>query len=170
MVLLIAGGMNLPAKPLPPPDGDPSESLPTGAPATPAPPKASAAPPDAATDAPNSDSPGTASGAANIDNLEMVDANLGEKLTVVRVGSGQTDDHLLTVFAVVKNRTARELTIEMQTIYKDNSDNPMSDGKAGWVPITLKPYEEFKYRSVAISADAVDFLVRVRRAQPQPTP
>jgi hypothetical protein len=129
-------------------------------------------PPDSAADLTNSTSNAGADAEAgfSFDNLEMADNSLNGKLTVLRVGSGRTDDNLLTVFAGVKNETSHPLAIEVQTIYKDKSDNPMTDGKASWVPITLKPHEEFVYRSVAISADAADFLVRIRAAAPAPAP
>jgi hypothetical protein len=52
----------------------------------------------------------------------------------------------------------------VETVYKDKTDHPLSDGRASWIGITLKPHEETQYRSVALSEDATDFMVRIRRA------
>ncbi len=99
---------------------------------------------------------------ANFDNLEVVDASLKGKLAILRVGSNPTDNHLLSVFVGLKNQTTKPLLLEVQTIYKDKLGNPLNDG--GWIPLTLKPHEETEYHSSSISADADDFLVRIRRA------
>jgi len=100
---------------------------------------------------------------STFDNLELVDASLKGKLAVLRVGSDPSTNNLLAVFAGLKNRTAKPLALEVQTIYKDKSGAALNAGS--WVPLTLKPHEETEYRSSSISTDADDFLVRVRRAQ-----
>jgi len=100
---------------------------------------------------------------ANFDNLEIVDPSLKGRLAVLRVGSEPTQNNLLSVFVGVKNSTSKPLTLEIQTLYKDKLGNPLNEGS--WIPLTLKPKEETEYRSASISADAVDFLVRIRGAQ-----
>ena len=99
---------------------------------------------------------------SNFDNLEVVDAGLNEKVAIMRVGSQQADNNLLAVFAGLKNRTAHRLALEVETIYKDKAGNELNAGS--WIPVTLRPYEERDYRSASISEEAVDFLIRVRRA------
>ncbi len=99
---------------------------------------------------------------SNFDNLDIVDASLKGKLGILRVGSEQTSNDLLSVFAGLKNKTSHSLALEVQTIYKDKAGDPLNSGS--WVPMTLKPHEETEYRSSSISAQAVDFLVRVRSA------
>jgi hypothetical protein len=101
---------------------------------------------------------------SDFDNLEIVGDSLKGKLAVTRVGSDRTDANLLSVFAGVKNQTGRRLELEMQTLYRDKNGNPLSGGGASWIPITLKPHEETQYRSVALSQEAADFQVRIRRA------
>jgi hypothetical protein len=104
---------------------------------------------------------GTSSG-SSFDNLDVVDASLNEKVAVLRIGSQLGDNNLLTVFAGLKNKTAHRVTVEVETIYKDKDGNALNAGS--WIPMTLKPHEEWEYRSASISEEAVDFLVRVRRA------
>jgi hypothetical protein len=103
---------------------------------------------------------------SSFDNLEVIDDSLKTKLTILRVGSQPTANNLLSVFAGLKNKTSRSLFLEVQTIYKDKTGASLNDGS--WIPLTLKPHEEAEYHSASISPDAVDFLVRVRRAQPDP--
>ncbi len=100
----------------------------------------------------------------NFDNLEIVNASLKDKLSVLRIGSQRSDSNLLSVFAGVKNQTGHVLDLEMQTIYRDKDGQALT-GHGSWIPITLKPHEETQYRSVAISEDATDFVVRIRHAQ-----
>jgi hypothetical protein len=104
------------------------------------------------------------------DNLEFLSPTLKSKLAVVRVGSDRTDSNLLTVFAGVRNKSAKPLDIEVQTIYKDKAGTPLTDGKGGWIPLNLKPHQETQYRSMAISEDATDYVVRIRHAEDNPPP
>jgi hypothetical protein len=99
---------------------------------------------------------------SNFDNLDVVDASLNGKVAILRVGSQLGDNNLLAVFAGLKNRTAHRLALEVETIYKDKDGDTLNAGS--WIPMTLTPYEERQYRSASISEEAVDYLVRVRRA------
>jgi hypothetical protein len=107
---------------------------------------------------------------SSFDNLEFVTPTLKSKLAVVRVGADRSDSNLLTVFAGVRNKSAKPLNIEVQTIYKDKNGEPLTDGKGGWIPLNLKPHEETQYRSMAISEDATDYIVRIRHADDNPPP
>ena len=98
------------------------------------------------------------------DNLDVIDASLGGKLAVLRVGSDVGVNKLLSVFAGMRNKTGHALNLEIQTIYKDTYGNALNSGS--WIPFTLKAHEEKEYRSSAISEQATDFLVRVRTASP----
>jgi hypothetical protein len=100
---------------------------------------------------------------SNFDNLDIVDVGLKAKLAILRVGSEVGENNLLSVFAGLKNKTAHQLDLEVQTIYQDKAGNALNSGS--WIPLTLKPHEEKEYRSTAISEQAVDFLIRVQRAQ-----
>ena len=105
---------------------------------------------------------GSIDSGSDFDNLDVVDPSLKGQLGILRVGSEPTANDLLSVFAGLKNKTSHSLDIEVQTIYKDKAGDPLNEGS--WIPMTLKPHEESEYRSASISSDAVDFLVRVRRA------
>jgi hypothetical protein len=96
------------------------------------------------------------------DNVQVMDASLDGKISVTRVGSDRTNTNLLSIFADLKNLTGRSLRVEAQTLYKDSDGNWIDGGRAGWVPLELKPGEEFEYRSASLSEAAEDFLVRIR--------
>lgn len=102
------------------------------------------------------------SSGSSFDNLEFADSSLEGKIAVLRVGSEPTATNLLSVFAGLKNKTSHRLEIEVQTLYKDKAGNALNSGS--WIGLTLKPHEEFEYRSASISEAAADFLVRVRKA------
>jgi hypothetical protein len=99
---------------------------------------------------------------SSFDNLDIVDSGLNGKLGVERVGSEVGENNLLTVFAGLKNKTGRQLNLQIETIYKDKDGNALNAGS--WIPFTLSAHAEKEYRSSAISEAASDFLVRVRRA------
>ncbi|MCE0498103.1 MAG: hypothetical protein LV481_09180 [Methylacidiphilales bacterium] len=185
-----AGGQSNPSvtandPPLPQPAGNPSPQSvpPSAAPspvsvvspppaassAQPAPMQEPAAPLQSSSGVPVTTSPkdsGTSDTTTAFDNVDLVNANLVGKLAILRAGSSRTEDNLLSVFVGLKNETARVLQVEIQTIYKDSSGQALTQGTENWIPMKLKPHEEAQYRSVAISEDAADFLVRIRRAVP----
>jgi hypothetical protein len=103
---------------------------------------------------------------SDFNNLEVVDPVLANKIALMRIGSQRGPTGLLGVFAGLKNKTARRLEIEIETIYKDQSGNELNTGS--WIRLTLPPNAQQDYRSSAISQAAVDFLIRVRRARPSP--
>ncbi|HEY0256751.1 MAG TPA: hypothetical protein VGC39_04845, partial [Candidatus Methylacidiphilales bacterium] len=93
----------------------------------------------------------TANTGSSFDNVEILTPSLNAKLAILRVGSDRTDTDLLSVFVGLKNKTARRLEFQMQTLYKDKAGNQLNTGRASWVPMTLKPHEESEYRSASIS-------------------
>ena len=104
----------------------------------------------------------------NFDNVEMADGSLKGKIAVLRVGTEPSPNNLLSVFVGLKNKTDGPLTLEIETIYKDNDGKPLNSGS--WVAIAFKPHEEREYRSTSISQafdnDSMNahFLIRIRRA------
>ncbi len=146
--LLARGAMAGPA--LPPPVGQKVYAVP------PAP-----APAPAAPDPPPDGDPDS-------DNVEIVDAALKGKLGLSSVGTEPSANNLLTVFIGLKNKTPHNLSLDVQTIYKNAVGDPLNAGS--WITLTLKPHEEREYRSTSISEpydpNAVEahFLIRIRRA------
>jgi hypothetical protein len=99
---------------------------------------------------------------SSFDNLDIVDSSLVGKVGVLRVGSEVGENKLLSVFAGLKNKTGHRIELEVQTIYKDEFNNALNSGS--WIPFTLVAHEEKEYHSASISTQAVDFLIRIRRA------
>ena len=87
-------------------------------------------------------------------------------MAILRVGSEPTPTNLLGVFVGLRNKTSHRLELQIQTVYKDRSQNDLNAGS--WINLTLKPHEETEYHSASISDQAVDFMVRIRRAPPTP--
>jgi hypothetical protein len=106
---------------------------------------------------------GTTDTGADFNNIEIVDASIEAKLEIARIGSRRGANHLLSVFAGLRNKTNLKLDLEIETIYKDKSGNELNTGS--WIHFTLAPHAEQDYRSSAISEGAVDFLIRVRHAR-----
>jgi hypothetical protein len=100
---------------------------------------------------------------ADFNNVEVVDPVLGPKIELLRIGSQRGANGLLGVFAGLKNKTARQLELEIETIYKDKAGNDLNTGS--WIHLTLAPNAEQDYRSSSISEAAEDFIIRVRRAR-----
>jgi len=149
-VIFVSGCMG------PSPQPEPAPAL-APVPAPVPPPVQKAPPVSEAPPAADSDSGST------FDNLEIVDSSLKGKLGISRVGSQVADNKTLTVFAGFKNKTSHKLSLEVMTIYKDGSGIALN--AASWIPVTLKANEEREYRSSSITEQAVDFMIRIRRAQ-----
>ena len=96
-------------------------------------------------------------------NLEVLSPSLNNRLAVNHVKSHRTDSNLLAVSAALKNSSSHDLPLQVETVYRDKH-GLMINSHASWVPLTLKPGEETEYRSVSITDDANDYLVRIRRA------
>ena len=105
---------------------------------------------------------------SSFDNLDLVDPSLVGKVGILRVGSEVGENKLLSVFAGLKNKTGHRIDLEIQTIYKDEFGNALNSGS--WIPFTLPAHQEKEYHSASITTQAVDFLVRVRRAPGATTP
>jgi hypothetical protein len=112
--------------------------------------------------------------ASSFDDVDIIDASLNGKLAIQRVGSEATPTGLLSVFVGLKNKTARDLNVQLETIYKDQEGNPVNAGS--WITLSLKPHEEREYRSTSISVrydpnlmDA-NFVIRIRHAAPTVPP
>jgi hypothetical protein len=103
----------------------------------------------------------TANPSSTFDNVEVVDRSLAGKLAITRAGSQPGENGLLTVFAGLKNKTGKRLHLEVETIYRDSLGHDLN--AESWIPVTLQPHEDRDYSSASISAQATDFLVRVRR-------
>ena len=103
------------------------------------------------------------SGDAGFDftNVEIVDDSLKNKVELLRIGSRRGTNNLLAVFAGLKNATGHKLSLEVETVYKDKGGHELNKGS--WIRIALKAHEENDYRSSAITEEAVDFVIRVRR-------
>ena len=97
------------------------------------------------------------------DSVDISDSGLAGTVTVLRVGSEVGQNNLLSVFAGLRNKTERRLNLEIETLYQDRDGNALNSGS--WIPFTLKAGEEKEYRSVSISEQAVDFVIRVRHAR-----
>jgi hypothetical protein len=96
-------------------------------------------------------------------NIEIVDPTLEPKIGVASIDWHVSSNNLLSVIAGLKNKTASPLSIEIETIYKDDAGNVINTGS--WLRFTLAPHELQNYRSSAITEGATDFLIRVRRAR-----
>jgi hypothetical protein len=123
-------------------------------------------PPSAPPPFPKAPAETDADSGSSFDNLDVVDVGLKGKLAVMRVGSEPSPNNLLSVFAGLRNRSAHQLNLEVQTIYRDKMGNDLNAGS--WIPFSLSAHEEKEYRSTSITDEAVDFLIRVRRAKAAP--
>jgi len=96
-------------------------------------------------------------------NLDIVDDVLKPKLDLTHIDAQRGRNNLLSVTLSMSNKTGHKIDLEIETIYKDKEGNALNT--SSWIGFTLKPHADQDYHSSSISEEAVDFLIRVRKAR-----
>jgi hypothetical protein len=66
----------------------------------------------------------------------------------------------LEVFADIRNRTNSDLSIDVQTVYKDESGIPVDT--TAWSRMTLGPNETQTYKNISINDSPKRYTIRIR--------
>jgi len=96
--------------------------------------------------------------------VEVVSSSLHGKLTVSRINSSRATG-LLAVSAEMRNRTSHRLEIQVQTVFKDQTGLALTNQEGSWETVTMKAHQETPYQATASSAQAAEFLIRLRVPQ-----
>jgi uncharacterized protein YcfL len=111
-------------------------------------------------DSPPADNTGTS--------VAILNENLRKNLTVDKVGSNFSVNHLMVVHALIHNKTKTIVSIQVQTLYQDANGNPLnysSGNEASWTTLDLISEGTQPYRSQSISPKASKFIIRIRNTQ-----
>lgn len=95
----------------------------------------------------------------------LLDEGLRDMLAVDKVRSGLSGNKLLVVEADLRNRTGRDLEVQVQTLYRDENGNPLyyqNGNETAWTSFVISASSTTPYRSQALSPLAKQFTIRIR--------
>jgi uncharacterized protein YcfL len=94
-------------------------------------------------------------------NVVLLNSELAGSLAVEGQRASYAEDGRLQVFANIRSRTPKRLTIQVQTVFKD--ENGFSTGdETAWETIILTELSQTTYQSIAQNTKARRYTIRVR--------
>lgn len=95
----------------------------------------------------------------------LLDEDMSDNIAVDQIRSGRTSNHLLAVQANIRNRTDHDISIQVQTLYKDQYGNALyfnPGDETPWMTMVVTANSTTPYRSQSLSAQAAQFTIRIR--------
>lgn len=96
-------------------------------------------------------------------NFVVLDKALQKKIAVADQSPSRTEDGRLKVRAKILNKTKKDLSIQVQTIYKDEEGYPVDETNWQLEIIPAKAY--YYYESKSLNNKATDYTIRCKTAQ-----
>ena len=94
----------------------------------------------------------------------LLDEGLQKWIAVDRIKTEHLEDRRLKVHANIRNMQGQAITVQAQTIYKDNDGFSIGDDTA-WQTLIFSPNETKTYESVSMKTSAVRYTIRIRYGQ-----
>lgn len=94
----------------------------------------------------------------------LLDKSLRKRIAVDRVSDQRLQDNRLKVMANMRNMKGQGITVQVQTIYKDNQGFSIGDDTA-WQTLIFSPNESKTYESVSMKSNASGYTIRIRHAE-----
>jgi hypothetical protein len=95
----------------------------------------------------------------------LLDEDMEDNIAVDQVRFGRTSNNLLAVQANIRNRTDHDISIQVQTLYRDQFGNALyfnPGDETPWMNMVVTANSTTPYRSQSLSAAAQNFTVRIR--------
>lgn len=109
-----------------------------------------------------------------MDTVVVLDRDLAEwtgrdwssrsEIAIQKHGARRTETSALETIVEVRNRTDKNLTVELRSTYYDEQQLPLGNPSA-WQPLNLPPQGTANYSEKSLQPNAVHYLVEVRRGQ-----
>lgn len=99
--------------------------------------------------------------AENTSTVVVLGEELYESIAVEGQQAKYGDDGRLQVFANIRNRTEKRLTVQVQTVFKDENGYSTGDETA-WETIIITDLSQTTYQSVAQNPKARKYTIRIR--------
>jgi uncharacterized protein YcfL len=97
----------------------------------------------------------------NVQTVVLLEEDLEDLIAVEGQKAQYTEDGRLQVFANLRNREEERVTIQVQTMFKD--ENGFSTGdETAWETIILTELSQTTYQSVAMNNKARKYTIRIR--------
>ena len=98
--------------------------------------------------------------------VTLLDADLEDVIAVDVIHAGKNANNLLTVQANVRDRTDRDVVIQIQTVFFDDLGNALytePGNETPWTTVNVTTNGTIPYRAQALSNAAKRFTIHIRR-------
>ncbi len=95
----------------------------------------------------------------------LLDEDMSDNIAVDQVRSGHTSNKLMAVQASIRNRTDHDISIQVQTLYRDQFGNALyftPGEETPWMNMVITANSTSPYRSQSLSPAAQQFTIRIR--------
>ncbi len=99
--------------------------------------------------------------AENTSTVVLLNEKMYELVAVEGQMAKYSDDGRLQVFANLRNRKEHRLSVQVQTVFKDENGYPTGDETA-WETIIIPELSQHSYQSIAQNSKARRYTIRVR--------
>ncbi|MSR64243.1 MAG: DUF1425 domain-containing protein [Verrucomicrobiae bacterium] len=97
----------------------------------------------------------------NTQTVVLLSEQLSEWIAVEGQQAKYSEDGRLQVFANLRNRVEKRLTVQVQTVFKDENGFPVGD-ETPWETIILPELSQHAYQTIAQNSKARKYTIRVR--------
>lgn len=95
----------------------------------------------------------------------LLDEDMSDDIAVDQIRSGRTSNNLLAVEANIRNRTEHDISIQVQTLYRDQHGNALyfnAGEETPWTVLVITANSTTPYRSQSLSPQAAQSTIRMR--------
>lgn len=95
----------------------------------------------------------------------LLDEDMSDDIAVDQIRTGRTSNNLLAVEANIRNRTEHDISIQVQTLYRDQHGNALyftAGEETPWMTMVLTANSTTPYRSQSLSPVATQSTIRMR--------
>lgn len=95
----------------------------------------------------------------------LLDEDMDDDIAVDQIRSGRTSNNLFAVEANIRNRTDHDISIQVQTLYRDQHGNTLyfsAGEETPWTTIVITANSTTPYRSQSLTPQAAQSTIRIR--------
>lgn len=97
--------------------------------------------------------------------IVLLDEDMSDDIAVDQIRTGRTSNNLYAVEANIRNRTDHDLSVQVQTLYRDQNGNALyfsAGEETPWTTVVITANSTTPYRSQSLSAHATQSTIRLR--------
>ncbi len=95
----------------------------------------------------------------------LLDEDMDDDIAVDQIRSGRTSNNLFAVQANIRNRTDHDISVQVQTLYRDQHGNALyfsAGEETPWTTMVITANSTTPYRSQSLTPQATQSTIRIR--------